>query len=459
MALLGGGEEGDAARAVALRERNYRLALAFADAAAAGVSLLVAFAVVGGVQLRLAYVLALPVIVAAAKILGLYDRDELVIHKATTEELPRLFNLATVFALLVWLVRSYVAAGHPPTVALLALWLLLTASICLFRTLARQLAARLSSVEECLLIGDANAYRRLAAKFDHNRSINLAGFVPLEDAVLGKASLHRLADEEGVHRVIIATSHASENDATLNLVREAKATGLRVSLLPSILGAVGSSVVFDDLWGVTVLGVPRFGLTRSSSGLKRAFDLLVAVPAMLILLPTFAVVSLLIKLDSPGPVFFRQTRVGRDGDHFSILKFRTMVDGADAMKRDLIELNESEGLFKIADDPRITRVGKWLRKSCIDELPQLVNVLRGEMSVVGPRPLVVNEDQRITGLDRHRLHLTPGMTGPWQILGSARVPLSEMVKLDYLYIANWSLWNDVKIVLRTLPYVLERRGQ
>ncbi len=221
-----------------------------------------------------------------------------------------------------------------------------------------------------------------------------------------------------MHRIIIAASHAGENDATLNLVREAKATGLRVSILPGILGAVGSSVVFDDLWGVTVLGVPHYGLSRSSSALKRAFDLAGAIPLTILFAPVMALAALLIKLDSRGPVFFRQTRVGRGGDHFSIFKFRTMVDGADAMKHELAEHNEADGLFKIADDPRITRVGKWLRRSCLDELPQLFNVLRGEMSLVGPRPLVVNEDERIKGLDRNRLHLTPGMTGPWQILGS-----------------------------------------
>ena len=117
------------------------------------------------------------------------------------------------------------------------------------------------------------------------------------------------------------------------------------------------------------------------------------------------------------------------------------------------------GLFKIADDPRVTRVGRFLRRTSLDELPQLVNVLRGEMSLVGPRPLVVDEDQRVQGWHRRRLHLMPGMTGVWQIAGSARVPLDEMVAMDYLYIVNWSLWSDVKILLRTIPHVLGRRGQ
>jgi lipopolysaccharide/colanic/teichoic acid biosynthesis glycosyltransferase len=136
-----------------------------------------------------------------------------------------------------------------------------------------------------------------------------------------------------------------------------------------------------------------------------------------------------------------------------------MCTDAEQRKAELRDANEAQGgLFKMADDPRITRVGRLLRKTSLDELPQLLNVLAGEMSLVGPRPLVVDEDDQITGFDRHRLQLTPGMTGPWQVLGSRRVPLPEMVKIDYLYIAGWSLWTDAMILLRTVPYMLARRG-
>jgi lipopolysaccharide/colanic/teichoic acid biosynthesis glycosyltransferase len=171
------------------------------------------------------------------------------------------------------------------------------------------------------------------------------------------------------------------------------------------------------------------------------------------------IIALLIKIDSKGPVLFRQRRIGRHGQAFKIVKFRTMCDGADAMKPKLMELNEgAEGFFKMADDPRVTRVGKLLRKTYLDELPQLLNVFRGEMSLVGPRPLVADEDQRINGWQRGRLDLVPGITGFWQVLGSSRIPLHEMVKIDYLYATNWSLWLDVKVILRTVPYVLARRG-
>jgi exopolysaccharide biosynthesis polyprenyl glycosylphosphotransferase len=245
----------------------------------------------------------------------------------------------------------------------------------------------------------------------------------------------------------------------LDVIRTIKDLGIKVSLLPRVFEVVGSSVEFDDLGGMMVLGIRRFGLAPSSQRLKRAMDLLGASLTLLLLSPFLAIISLSIKLDSRGPVFFRQTRVGKDGRRFDMLKFRTMIEDAEAQKARLREYNEAaEGLFKIADDPRITRVGSLLRRTCLDELPQLANVLRGEMSLVGPRPLVVDEDERLTGWHRRRLQLTPGMTGHWQILGSSRVPLREMVKIDYLYAANWSLWNDVKIMLRTVPYVLSRSG-
>jgi lipopolysaccharide/colanic/teichoic acid biosynthesis glycosyltransferase len=218
-------------------------------------------------------------------------------------------------------------------------------------------------------------------------------------------------------------------------------------------------VEFDDLHGVMIMGVRRFELTRSSGAVKRAFDLIGASLGLLAISPLMIAIAIAIKLDSRGPLFFRQPRVGRHGRHFNMLKFRTMVPGADAMKDSLRDRNEAqEGLFKIADDPRVTRVGRLLRKSALDELPQLFNIVRGEMSLVGPRPLVIDEDRHVEGWHRRRLELKPGMTGPWQILGPARVPLREMGAIDYLYVANWSLWGDVKILLRTVPHVLGRRG-
>jgi lipopolysaccharide/colanic/teichoic acid biosynthesis glycosyltransferase len=188
--------------------------------------------------------------------------------------------------------------------------------------------------------------------------------------------------------------------------------------------------------------------------LKRAFDLTVAGTALVFLAPLFAAIAIAIKLESSGPVFFKQPRVGWRGRRFQMLKFRSMDADAELRKDDLLPLNEAgEGLFKLANDPRVTRVGVLLRRLSLDELPQLINVLKGDMSLVGPRPLVPEDDRCIEGFDRRRLAVPPGMTGIWQVLGSSRVPMREMVKLDYLYAANWSLWTDVKLLIRTVPLV------
>jgi lipopolysaccharide/colanic/teichoic acid biosynthesis glycosyltransferase len=187
-------------------------------------------------------------------------------------------------------------------------------------------------------------------------------------------------------------------------------------------------------------------------------DIAGAAVGLLVLAPLFALAAVAIRLDSDGPVFFRQLRIGRDGKPFEMLKFRSMVDGADRQREALAHLNETDGVFKVRDDPRITRVGRLLRRASVDELPQLINVLRGDMSLVGPRPLVVDEDLLIEGHHRERLSLAPGMTGPWQVLGPVRPPLTEMVKTDYLYAMNWSLWADLKILLRTLGHVVSARG-
>jgi len=269
--------------------------------------------------------------------------------------------------------------------------------------------------------------------------------------------LANMASEHEIQRVIIAPRSTDHGDV-LNLVRAVKSMGLNVSVLPRLLEIVGSSVVVDDIEGLRVLGVARFGLTQSSRLVKRTLDVIGSAVGLLVLAPLLVLIAVAVKLGSRGPIVFRQTRIGRDGRTFEMVKFRTMVDGADELKDALRELNEAPGLFKIADDPRVTRVGRALRRSSLDELPQLFNVLKGEMSLVGPRPLVTEDDCQIEGWDRDRLHLTPGMTGPWQVLGSARIPLHEMVKLDYLYVANWSLWGDIKILLRTFVLVAARRG-
>jgi lipopolysaccharide/colanic/teichoic acid biosynthesis glycosyltransferase len=199
--------------------------------------------------------------------------------------------------------------------------------------------------------------------------------------------------------------------------------------------------------------------SRAARASKRAFDIVGSLLALVILAPVWALIAIMIKLDTPGPVLFRQPRVGRDGEAFAMLKFRTMIREADQQKLQLLHLNEAgDGLFKIRDDPRVTRFGRFLRSTSLDELPQLLHVLTGRMSLVGPRPLVPEEDVLIDGSYRRRLEMRPGMTGRWQVAGASRIPMSEMVVLDYDYVRDWSLFGDVKLLVGTLPHVILRRG-
>jgi exopolysaccharide biosynthesis polyprenyl glycosylphosphotransferase len=453
-----------------LRDSIFRRTLVVADALAILSAFLVTIALSSkSLQLTWASVAGLPILLLGAKIFGLYDRDDALLRKTTLEEAPRLFQVATLCALVSWLTGGLIVQGTLDRHQALFLWLFLAALLILARAVARVFALRVAPAERCIFIGDSDAAETIRSKLSGNGGIkaSLVAHLDLDKIAPWSTDTHsaeRLAEVRAlakhldVQRAIVAPRSADAGEI-LDLVRTLKAVGVRVSILPRLLEVVGSSVVFDDLHGVTVMGVRRFELTRSSAMVKRTFDLAYTTVGLLAVAPLMLVAALAIKLDSPGPVFFRQERVGRHGKRFRILKFRTMVRDAETLKESLRARNEAEGgLFKIAEDPRITRVGRLLRKTALDELPQLLNILKGEMSIVGPRPLVVDEDIRVQGWHRRRLELTPGMTGPWQILGPSRVPLGEMVAIDYLYVANWSLWNDIKIILRTISYVVGCRG-
>jgi lipopolysaccharide/colanic/teichoic acid biosynthesis glycosyltransferase len=204
--------------------------------------------------------------------------------------------------------------------------------------------------------------------------------------------------------------------------------------------------------------------SRSSDLTRRCRDHAIAATVLLVLSPLMLAIALLIRVDSPGPVLFRQRRLGLRGRPFWVLKYRTMVADAEARLKDLEHLNESDGgvLFKIRRDPRVTRVGRFLRRSSLDELPQLINILRGEMSVVGPRPLQLRDCVLLEGISpekaRRRLEVLPGLTGPWQVNGRSDVGFERMLDLDLDYIDRGSTWTDVRILCRTLKVVLVGRG-
>jgi exopolysaccharide biosynthesis polyprenyl glycosylphosphotransferase len=451
------------------RDATYRRLLGVADVSSAAIAIGVGVPLLGDDAVNPLALLAIPFVVLVAKVSGLYERDEYVLRKDTIEEIPALLQVATLYAFLMFIAGNGIVEGEFGRDQALGVWGLLFASMLFTRSLARRLARCISASERCVVLGDAGEGDFIAQKLACGTCIKaeVVGRVPLQPDPPGANGLPILGDRQSlpavlaagdVDRVVIAPNGSMGEDI-LSVIRQVKALGVKVSVVPRLFEVVGSSVEFDDLDGMTLLGVRRHGLSRSSSILKRAFDLASAGVGVLILAPLLAMIAVAIKLDSRGPVFFRQLRMGRNDTPFAMLKFRTMVAEAETKRSELQARNEAgDGLFKIEDDPRITRVGGFLRRTSLDELPQLFNVLRGDMSLVGPRPLVIDEDAMIEGWQRRRLLLPPGMTGMWQVFGSARIPLPEMVKIDYLYGANWSLWLDVKILLRTVGFVVGRRG-
>jgi lipopolysaccharide/colanic/teichoic acid biosynthesis glycosyltransferase len=400
--------------------------------------------------------LGFPAVVAAAKVLGLYSGDDQRIRKTTVDDLPNLARLGVLLVLGLWLSDSVLVGAPAGKMQALAVGAIFVAVAAVVRWLARRLATRRLPRERCLFVGDEMSYRRVAAVFARRRLssdlIGRATIAPLLDASSrsppgADSPLRELVAAERVHRVIIGP-HASSNAEAFELLEAARAAGARISLLPDMLEVVGASVDLDDLWGVRLLGVRHRQLSDSSILLKRGFDLAATTVLLIAFAPLMAVIAVAIGLDSGRPVLFRQTRVGRDGVPFRLIKFRTMASQPRSNGREEV----------VGEDPRTTAVGRLLRRTSLDGLPQLVNVLRNSMSLVGPRPLVAREDRRVVGARRGQLQLTPGITGPWQIARRAHVAPEEMAKLDHLYVTTWTLWLDIKILLRTVPCILGSRG-
>jgi exopolysaccharide biosynthesis polyprenyl glycosylphosphotransferase len=271
-------------------------------------------------------------------------------------------------------------------------------------------------------------------------------------------NLPAILDEERPDEVII-TLPWMYHRKILGIVRECERRRVRPRIVPDLFQMSLTQVNVEDLGGVPLIGVRSVAISKGALFVKRLIDVTLATMGLLLGAPLFLLIALAIRLDSPGPIIFRQTRVGLRGRHFEMYKFRSMHVGAEKQQDMLAELNEADGpIFKIREDPRLTRVGRILRRLSLDELPQLVNVLRGEMSLIGPRPPIPAEVEKYQEWHKKRLEAPPGMTGLWQVSGRSRLSFDEMVLLDIYYIENWSLWLDFKILMRTIPKVLLGEG-
>jgi exopolysaccharide biosynthesis polyprenyl glycosylphosphotransferase len=413
--------------------------------------------------------LTLPAWLVLFKAYGLYDRDMKRVSHTTIDDLPWLFHALLLGGLLLWAYYRVLPVKQLVLPEVVAFATVALASILLLRSLVRHLTVRVLGPERVLIVGDpqtTNLVSKLRAHPEYG--LEPVGVVsqptwleqPSTLPVVGRleeADLEELTGRHRIDRVIFSRTELDE-EALVEVLRRCRELGLKVSVLPQLFDVMGPSVEIDVLEGVTVLGINPPVLPRSSRFLKRAVDVTVAAVLFVLLAPVMALIALAIKLDARGPVFFRQERIGKGDKRFMLVKFRTMVSDAERRTQELFAESSDPNWLKLDDDPRITRVGRLLRLSSLDELPQLWNVLKGDMSLVGPRPLVESEDALVGGWARSRLDLTPGVTGLWQVLGRTDIPFEEMVKLDYLYVTNWSLWGDIRLILRTFPVVVTRRG-
>ncbi len=257
---------------------------------------------------------------------------------------------------------------------------------------------------------------------------------------------------------VLVTFSSNASGQLSDLIRELPDT-VKVCIVPRLFDLVTWQTQVEEIHGVTVMDVPPATLGLVQRSVKRSMDLLGGGILLLLVSPLLAAIAIAVRLGSPGPVFFRQDRVGRRNQVFRIFKFRTMSVDADGMKIDLRERNEVDGpLFKIRDDPRVTKIGGFLRRTSLDEIPQLINVVLGDMSLVGPRPFVPHESAGIDGWAARRFEVRPGMTGLWQVSGRNDLPFEELRQLDYAYVASWSIWWDLKILWHTPGSVFGAHG-
>jgi exopolysaccharide biosynthesis polyprenyl glycosylphosphotransferase len=397
--------------------------------------------------------LLVPIWLGLLAVYGLYNRDIKRISHSTVDDIPWILHAVLVACPLTWL---YYNVLHIPKLVFFDVLLLggiATLSMLALRSLTRGLATRVLGPEKVLFIGDHPMEFLMNKMHAHPEY----GLQPVGVVHASTESLDQAVEVFGADRIVLCEPDLEEHELVA-LIHRCRELCLKVSVLPQLFSALGPSVEVDDVEGVTVLGINPPVLSRSSRFLKRSFDLTGAIVVLVLCAPLMALMALAIKLDSRGPVFFKQQRVGRGGRQFGLYKFRTMCVGAEQQTAELFGSSEDANWLKLDHDPRITRVGRMLRHASLDELPQFWNILKGEMSLVGPRPLIESEDCQIAGWGRSRLELTPGLTGLWQVLGRTNIPFEEMVKLDYMYVTNWSLWADVRLLLRTFPTVITRRG-
>jgi exopolysaccharide biosynthesis polyprenyl glycosylphosphotransferase len=323
--------------------------------------------------------------------------------------------------------------------------------------------------KKMIIVGAGEEGKKVYQHFQKKNwlGVNCLGFVdprvkvsPISgiEVLGGIKELPTLIKERSVEEVVIAlppTDHQIMEEIVNNGVRH----DVKVRIIPDSFAYPYSDMDIQEYDGLAMIEVKQPHLDAMHKGIKRAMDIMFGIFMLLILIPVWLIIVVVIRLTSKGQAIFRQTRLGKDGKTFEMMKFRSMVEGAHDMRGSLERDNEAAGpIFKMKDDPRITSFGRFLRRTSLDEVPQIVNVIKGDMSFVGPRPPLPDEVSRYRARHLKRLAVRPGITGLWQVSGRDRRDFEEMAQLDLYYIENWSTWLDMKIIIKTIPTVLSQKG-
>jgi exopolysaccharide biosynthesis polyprenyl glycosylphosphotransferase len=413
-------------------------------------------------------VLFSPAWIFVVKLHGLYDNDHRRIRHSTLDELPSLISASTLGTLLLDALLALSPVGPLSPQSAIAVGIGTLSGSFFLRGTIRFLWHRLTTVATGLVVGPPAFADLIARRVSTHPEARLAlvGYLSDHEAEparelprLGSlADIPKVAREQAIERVVV-TEHEMSEAATDRLIEECKAAGLGLTFLPQHYGLLGPGIELNRLAELPVLDFRFSDPPRSTVAMKRAMDVVVSATMLLLLSPLLLGIAIWIRLDDGRPVFFRQRRAGKDGVTFTMLKFRTMVADAEQRLPELVDIATlDQPAFKIPDDPRITRSGRTLRRTSIDELPQLINVLRGDMSLVGPRP----EEESVVALyderQRSRLGIRPGITGPMQVYGRSDLTFEERLAMERDYLDNLSLLTDLAILLRTPRAMVRGEG-
>lgn len=434
-----------------------RRMLAVADVTAALLASVALTAVGEGQPGQLAWALVwIPVWVVAAKLLGLYDRDERSLRHLTVDEVPLLVFWALVGTTLLSLFLEITPAGRPQASGAVLAGAVATVSALLLRALMRVVWRRVTPPEPIAVIGPAASADAVRRKLELFPDLHMQ-IVETRDAL----DVDDMSDARWLRRIErIVYAPASVDDPDVRDVLElSRDRGLLLSVVPPMRSVFGASVEVNHIADLPILAYRRGDLSRSTLFLKRGFDVIVSALGLILLLPFFALICVAIRLDSRGPAIFSQVRAGIHGRPFTMRKFRSMVADAEDLLQDIVPFAElQEPMFKLREDPRVTRVGRVLRRWSIDELPQLWNVLLGQMSLVGPRPEQTELVSRYAPEHQFRLTVRPGLTGPMQVYGRGQLRFEERIAVEQDYIDHLSIVGDVQIIAMTIACVFHGRG-